>query len=102
MKNPIQYAEDRRHRDHPRPGNALALRSSVNRSFIIEPAADLVHFHSVSYPGRQRSPGSLRRLGIPYVNSHGGLMPQVLERGKAKKLVYSAFVERERFGRRPE
>ncbi|MEZ4520676.1 MAG: glycosyltransferase family 4 protein [Thermomicrobiales bacterium] len=69
----------------------------MNRSFIIEPAADLVHFHSVFVPRQATLARELRRLGIPYVvTPHGGLMPQVLERGKAKKLVYSAFVERER------
>jgi glycosyltransferase involved in cell wall biosynthesis len=42
----------------------------------------------------------LRRWGMPYVvTPHGGLMSQVLERSRLKKLAYSALVERARIRR---
>ena len=59
--------------------------------------ADIVHFHSVYIPRHATLARKLRRWMIPYiVTPHGGLMPQVLARGRIKKAVYNSLVERRR------
>jgi glycosyltransferase involved in cell wall biosynthesis len=59
---------------------------------------DIVHMHSV-FILRQASLGRvLQRRRIPYViTPHGGLLPQVFQRGTVKKVVYSWLRERPRF-----
>jgi glycosyltransferase involved in cell wall biosynthesis len=59
---------------------------------------DIVHMHSV-FILRQASLGrALQRRRIPYViTPHGGLLPQVFQRGTVKKVVYSWLRERPRF-----
>ena len=58
---------------------------------------DIVHFHSVFIPRQATLARALRRRDIPYVvTPHGGLMPQVFERGRLKKAVYSKLVEQTR------
>lgn len=70
---------------------------SLRRELLLEPAADIVHFHSVFQPRQATLARSLRRWGIPYVvTPHGGLMPQVLDRGRYKKQIYSKLVEQPR------
>lgn len=57
---------------------------------------DLVHFHSVFVPAHAQLARKLRDRGIPYVLSpHGGLN---LWKGRAKKLLYGALVEKPYFG----
>lgn len=59
---------------------------------------DIVHMHSV-FVVRQATLGRLlRQQGVPYlITPHGGLAPQVLQRGAVKKSLYSWLRERPRF-----
>lgn len=79
------------------PANRWRFDPSVGPALIVEPAADIVHFHSVFIPRQATLARDLRRWGMPYVvTPHGGLMPQVLERGRWKKRAYSSLVEQPR------
>jgi glycosyltransferase involved in cell wall biosynthesis len=57
---------------------------------------DVVHLHSVFIPAQAQLCAKLRRAAIPYaVTPHGGLN---LFRGRWKKAVYGAVIERRRLG----
>jgi glycosyltransferase involved in cell wall biosynthesis len=65
-----------------------------NSSLILDRGRrpDIVHFHSVFIPAHAQLARKLRSHGIPYVvTPHGGLN---LWRGKLKKSVYGALVEK--------
>ncbi len=82
------------------PATRWRFDATVGSKLIVEPAADIVHFHSVFIPRQATLARDLRRWGIPYVvTPHGGLMPQVLARGRLKKRAYSLAVERPRIER---
>jgi hypothetical protein len=57
-----------------------------------------IHFHSVFIPAHARLARQASRGDIPYViTPHGGLGPNDLARGRIKKAIYSALLERDRF-----
>lgn len=59
---------------------------------------DVVHMHSVFIPRQASFAKLLRAVGVPYIiTPHGGVAPQVLQRGKIKKQLYSWFWEQPRF-----
>lgn len=59
---------------------------------------DIVHMHSVFVPKQASLADRLRALGIPYViTPHGGLIPAVQQRGRAKKSIYRRLIEGPRF-----
>lgn len=56
---------------------------------------DVLHLHSVFRPAHRLLAFRARRRGVPYVLSpHSGLAPVLLQRDRARKLVYGAAVER--------
>jgi glycosyltransferase involved in cell wall biosynthesis len=65
---------------------------SVLKKTLREVDPDVVHFHGVYTLRNARLAGWLRRHGIPYVVSpHGGLMKEVLSRGRARKIAFLAL-----------
>lgn len=61
---------------------------------------DVVHMHSVFMVAQAWLAARLARERIAYViTPNGGLSRQVLERGRLKKMLYSALVEQRRFRR---
>jgi len=59
---------------------------------------DIVHCHSVFLPHHAALCRELRRRGVPYaITPHAGLLPEVLRRGRLKKALYAALLERPRF-----
>ena len=92
-----QFARDAGLDLHYTPASRWSYDRSVGRTLILEPAVDIVHFHSVFLPRQATLARWLRQWGIPYlVTPHGGLMPQVLNRGRVKKQLYGALVEQPR------
>lgn len=82
------------------PGLAFGFLPTAVAAALRQRPPDLVHFHSVFIPHQAILAGALRHLGIPYVvTPHGGLSLQVLARGRLKKAVYAALVERRRIER---
>lgn len=64
------------------------------------PAPDVIHMHSVFIPAQMQLAAWARRQSVPYVVSpHGGLARHDLARGRLKKGLYSAALERPRFRR---
>ena len=58
---------------------------------------DIIHCHSVFIPRQAGLCLAARRWRIPYIATpNGGLAPQILERGRLKKAIYSRLVERPR------
>jgi len=56
---------------------------------------EIVHFHSVHIPGNVALAAHLGRAGIPYcVTVHGGLFRAALSRGRIKKVIFHALIER--------
>ncbi|MEM7769784.1 MAG: glycosyltransferase family 4 protein [Cyanobacteria bacterium P01_A01_bin.37] len=59
---------------------------------------DVVHMHSVFQTKQATLAMQLQRRGIPYViKPAGGLLPQVLKRGRLQKFLFSLFLEKRRF-----
>lgn len=80
------------------PASTWRYDDSIGKALIQRTPADIVHFHSVFVPRQATLARQLRRWAIPYViTPHGGLMPQVLSRGRLKKQVYSTLIEKPRF-----
>jgi glycosyltransferase involved in cell wall biosynthesis len=73
------------------PSDPLSLPAALTKELRrIKP--DVVHFHGVYTPRNARLAQWLGRQGIPYaVSPHGGLMPEVLSRGRLRKVMYLAF-----------
>jgi len=58
----------------------------------------VVHIHSVFVPYHAFLSRVLKSEGVPYVvTPHGGVAPTVLARGRVKKALYAAVLERRRF-----
>jgi glycosyltransferase involved in cell wall biosynthesis len=59
---------------------------------------DVVHMHSVFQPKHATLAIELVKRHIPYIiTPNGGLMPQVLQRGRIKKSIYSWLIEQPLF-----
>ncbi len=59
---------------------------------------DLAHLHSVFVPYQATVTKALVRARIPHViTPNGGLSSHVLRRGRIKKIIYSALIEKPRF-----
>ncbi len=85
---------------HCVPASTWRYGTEIRTVFIHRSPADIVHFHSVFTPRQATLARLLHRWSIPYViTPHGGLMPQVLERDRLKKAIYSTLIERPRFRR---
>lgn len=76
------------------PRDPFSIPSMLTKKLLgIKP--DVVHFHGVWTPMSARLGLWLRRQGIPYaISPHGGLMEEVLLRGRVKKLTYLALLGR--------
>jgi glycosyltransferase involved in cell wall biosynthesis len=76
------------------PGDPFSLPAALTKELQrIKP--DVVHFHGVYTPRNARLAQWLGRQGIPYaVSPHGGLMPEVLSRGRIRKVMYLALLGR--------
>jgi len=74
------------------PRDPFSLPSTLTKALrAIKP--DIVHFHGVYTPRNARLAQWLRRQGIPYaISPHGGLMEEVLARGRIRKLTYLALL----------
>lgn len=84
---------------HAKPSTAAMVRHLQSRLRMGD-RPDLVHFHEVFRPPHRVLATSLGRIGVPYVvTAHAGLAPENRQRGRAKKGIYGALVER-RFLRR--
>ena len=79
------------------PSQRLETLSREGISAIGNIRPDVVHFHSVFFPAHAQLAKTLRDLEIPYfVSPHGGLN---LWRGRLKKAIYGAIVEKPYFRR---
>jgi glycosyltransferase involved in cell wall biosynthesis/peptidoglycan/xylan/chitin deacetylase (PgdA/CDA1 family) len=77
--------------------SVIRLGEEVRR-ILERQSPDLVHMHSVFIPQQAAMARVLRQRRIPYIiTPHAGLLPQVLRRGKIKKELYGALLERPRF-----
>jgi glycosyltransferase involved in cell wall biosynthesis len=73
------------------PKDPFSLPGSLKRR-LREVKPDYVHFHGVYTARSARLARWLRRQGVRYaVSPHGGLMKEVLSRGRARKLLYLAI-----------
>ena len=76
------------------PRDPFTLTSALTNALrSVKP--DVVHFHGVYTPRNARLAKWLRRQGIPYaISPHGGLMEEVLSRGRIRKVTYLALLGR--------
>lgn len=76
------------------PKDPFSISSDL-KTVLSDVEPDVVHFHGVYTLRNARLAQWLRRQGIPYVVSpHGGLMKEVLSRGRARKIAFLALVAR--------
>jgi glycosyltransferase involved in cell wall biosynthesis len=76
------------------PHDPFSLPSTLMKR-LREINPDVVHFHGVYTPRNVRLAQWLRHQGISYaISPHGGLMKEVLSRGRMRKLTYLALVGR--------
>jgi len=76
------------------PSDPFTLPSTLTKA-LREIKPDVVHFHGVYSPRNVRLAQWLRRQGIPYaISPHGGLMEEVLSRGRIKKIMYLTLLGR--------
>ncbi|WP_427006391.1 glycosyltransferase [Pseudarthrobacter sp. H2] len=77
---------------------AMGIRLLPIESAMAGPRPDILHLHSVFIPVQAKLAMWAKRHSVPYIVSpHGAVAPQTLGRGKLKKSVYSALIERPRF-----
>lgn len=80
------------------PASFWRYRPSVMQPQLREQPPDVVHMHSVFQTKQAMLALQLKRQGIPYViKPAGGLLPQILRRGRVQKLLYSFLLEKRRF-----
>jgi glycosyltransferase involved in cell wall biosynthesis len=76
------------------PRDPFSLPSSLTNA-LQDIRPDVVHFHGVYTPRNARLAQWLRRRHIPYaISPHGGLMEEVLSRGRMRKVTYLALLGR--------
>ncbi|MGO9403592.1 MAG: glycosyltransferase [Terriglobales bacterium] len=76
------------------PRDTFSLPSTLTKT-LAEIQPDVVHFHGVYTPTNARLAQWLRHRGIAYaISPHGGLMEEVLSRGRLRKVVYLALLGR--------
>ncbi|MEB3211045.1 MAG: glycosyltransferase family 4 protein [Leptolyngbyaceae bacterium] len=94
----LDYAADAGFRILHVPANFWQYDSmSIQRQLNTRPP-DVVHMHSVFQAKQATLAMQLQRRGIPYViKPAGGLLPEVLKRGRLQKLMYSFLLEKRRF-----
>jgi glycosyltransferase involved in cell wall biosynthesis len=74
------------------PRDPISLPLALTEA-LREITPDVVHFHGVYTPRNARLAQWLRRQGIPYaISPHGGLMPEVLSRGRLRKVTYLMLI----------
>jgi glycosyltransferase involved in cell wall biosynthesis len=76
------------------PRDSFSLPATLTGALrTIKP--DVVHFHGVYTPRNARLAHWLRGQGVPYaISPHGGLMKEVLLRGRMRKAAYLALIGR--------
>jgi glycosyltransferase involved in cell wall biosynthesis len=94
----LDYAADAGFRILHIPANFWQYDSlRMQRQLTTQPP-DVVHMHSVFQAKQATLAMQLRQRGIPYViKPAGGLLPDVLKRGRWQKLIYSYLLEKRRF-----
>ena len=92
--NPSRSMADGIHR-HVLPATKLRFHRERLRELLTAHPPDVVHIHSAFIPRHTLLGRLLESEGIPYVlTPHGALLPQVLERNRPKKAIYSRLLER--------
>lgn len=80
------------------PANAWRFDPGGLLPLLQHQPPDVVHMHSVFQLKHATLARQLTRRGIPYViKPAGGLLPQVLQRGRIRKSLYSWLIEKPRF-----
>ena len=80
------------------PASFWRYSPRVMQPQLREQPPDVVHMHSVFQTKQAMLALQLKRQGIPYViKPAGGLLPQILRRGRSQKLLYSFLLEKRRF-----
>ncbi len=80
------------------PANLWHYDSRILRQHLDARPPDVVHMHSVFQAKQATLASQLQRRGIPYViKPAGGLLPQVLKRGRIQKMFFSWLLEKRRF-----
>jgi glycosyltransferase involved in cell wall biosynthesis len=76
------------------PRDPFSLPATLTKA-LREIKPDVVHFHGVYTPRNARLARWLRHQGIPYaISPHGGLMQEVLSRGRIRKATYLSLLGR--------
>ncbi|MEL6319439.1 MAG: glycosyltransferase family 4 protein [Cyanobacteria bacterium J06626_14] len=92
------YAEQAGFRVLHVPATVWQYERAMIREQLDSQPPDVVHMHSVFQAKQATLAMQLRRRGIPYViKPAGGLLPEVLERGRLQKLLFSFLLEKRRF-----
>lgn len=80
------------------PGNKYLYNTKTLKQLLYARSPELIHTHSVFIPKQASLARTLVKNNIPYIiNSHGGVAPEVLQRGWIKKSLYSNILEKNRF-----
>lgn len=80
------------------PSNAIQYSPALIDTLFQTQPPDVVHMHSVFQLKHATLARRLKQRGIPYViKPAGGLLPQVLRRGRLRKALYSWLIEKPRF-----
>lgn len=78
------------------PGNTWRYRPEALDELFCSDTPDIVHVHSAFLPKQATLARTLIQRDIPYVVTTHAMHPQLLQRGRLKKLIYSWLMEKPR------
>ncbi|AOY79096.1 glycosyltransferase family 4 protein [Moorena producens JHB] len=79
------------------PANTWGYESRLISNMLDSKPPQIVHMHSVFLPKQATLARKLVRKKIPYVITPNAMSPQLLQRGRVKKSLYSWLIEKPRF-----